>query len=117
MGANANGFSIWHKPVASLSGGAPATRLPRRQSRGWKSLAGFFGAWLVLGAVWEAGARLGVLNASILPPPSQFIPSDGETLWKRAKTRALHVSPEQGPGPFDASQFLVEGFRSANNFH
>jgi ABC-type nitrate/sulfonate/bicarbonate transport system permease component len=74
MGATANGFSIWRKPEASLPRDAPAARRPAGLLRRWKSVAGFVGAWLVLGAVWELGARLGVLNASILPPPSQFIP-------------------------------------------
>jgi NitT/TauT family transport system permease protein len=40
----------------------------------WRSLAGFLAAWAILGSAWELGAKTGILNASILPPPSQFIP-------------------------------------------
>ena len=37
-------------------------------------MGGLIAAWIVLGGAWEVGARLGVLNPAILPPPSQFIP-------------------------------------------
>jgi ABC-type nitrate/sulfonate/bicarbonate transport system permease component len=35
---------------------------------------GFLLAWAVLAAVWELGAATGLLNRSILPPPSEFVP-------------------------------------------
>ena len=45
----------------------------------WRPLAGLAAAWALLGGVWEVGARIGVLNPAILPPPSQFIPYLVET--------------------------------------
>jgi NitT/TauT family transport system permease protein len=46
----------------------------RRRGPGWSSPLGFLAGWLILGGVWEIGARVGFLNAAILPPPTQFIP-------------------------------------------
>jgi NitT/TauT family transport system permease protein len=40
----------------------------------WGTLLGFAGAWAILGGAWELGAATGVLNRSILPPPSEFVP-------------------------------------------
>ena len=65
----AGNLRIWREPATASAGGAAG---PRNQH--WKSLAGLVGAWLVLGVAWEAGSRIGLLNAAILPPPSQFIP-------------------------------------------
>ena len=67
-------LKIWRGPAPAANAGAPRRRAPH-----WRSLAGLVTAWLVLGTAWEAGARLGVLNPAILPPPSQFIPYLVET--------------------------------------
>ncbi len=68
MGLTSN-IRIWRGPAA-LSPEVAA----RRGLRHWRSFAGLVAAWIVLGTGWEAGARLGILNPAILPPPSQFIP-------------------------------------------
>ena len=65
----ASNLKIWRGPAPPSSEG-PA----RRRARRWRSLGGLIAAWILLGTVWETGARLGVLNPAILPPPSQFIP-------------------------------------------
>src|SRR5437868_10352428 len=65
----ASNLKIWRGPAPPSSGGETRRGLPR-----WKSLGGLVAAWIVLGGAWEIGARLGILNAAILPPPSQFIP-------------------------------------------
>ena len=65
----ASNLKIWRGPAPPSSEG-PA----RRRAWGWRSLGGLIAAWILLGTVWETGARLGVLNPAILPPPSQFIP-------------------------------------------
>jgi len=67
MGLSAN-LRIWRTPVVATS---VATA---RRRRGWRSIGGLVAAWLLLGGVWELGARIGVLNPAILPPPSQFLP-------------------------------------------
>jgi len=61
---------IWRAPVASPTRDGAAGR--RRFN--WRPVAGLAGAWVLLGTAWEAGARAGILNPAILPPPSQFIP-------------------------------------------
>ncbi|TMF92768.1 MAG: ABC transporter permease subunit [Chloroflexi bacterium] len=68
MGLRSN-LQIWRGPAALASDAAA-----RRGRSHWRSLAGVLVAWIVLGTVWEVGARIGILNAAILPPPSQFIP-------------------------------------------
>ena len=68
MGLTSN-IKLWRGPAS-----APKAVAPRRRVPSWRSIAGLAAAWLVLGTAWEAGARLGVLNPAILPPPSQFIP-------------------------------------------
>src|SRR2546426_429125 len=68
MGLTSN-IKLWRGPASAAKAGAPRRRVPS-----WRSIAGLAAAWLVLGTAWEAGARLGVLNPAILPPPSQFIP-------------------------------------------
>jgi len=65
----ASNIKLWRGPAPPSSGGAIRRRSPR-----WRSLGGLIAAWIVLGGAWEVGARLGVLNPAILPPPSQFIP-------------------------------------------
>jgi len=60
---------IWRGPAPPSSAGAS-----RRRRSDLRSVGGLVAAWLLLGTAWELGARLGVLNAAILPPPSQFIP-------------------------------------------
>jgi ABC-type nitrate/sulfonate/bicarbonate transport system permease component len=69
MGISAN-LKIWRTPVAATSVAAPGYR----RRRGWRSLGGLAAAWLILGGLWETGARIGILNPAILPPPSEFIP-------------------------------------------
>ncbi|MBW3593717.1 MAG: ABC transporter permease subunit [Actinobacteria bacterium] len=57
--------------------GSPAQRAIRslrRPRNGWTSAPGFLLAWIVLTGGWELGAASGVLNAAILPPPSDFVP-------------------------------------------
>jgi NitT/TauT family transport system permease protein len=61
-------------PVASADAARPALRRPARPRIRWRNLAGFAVAWAILGSAWELGAKTGMLNPSILPPPSQFIP-------------------------------------------
>src|SRR2546427_3183843 len=68
MGLTSN-IKLWRGPASAAKAGAPRRRVPS-----WRSIAGLAAAWLVLGTAWEAGARLGILNPAILPPPSQFIP-------------------------------------------
>ena len=68
MGLTSN-LRIWRGQAPASSAGAS-----RRRTASWRSFAGLVAAWLLLGTAWEAGARLGVLNPAILPPPSQFIP-------------------------------------------
>jgi NitT/TauT family transport system permease protein len=58
---------------ADVVAAAPAPR-PRRRRRRGRTLLGFAAAWALLGAAWELAAATGVLNAAILPPPSEFIP-------------------------------------------
>ena len=65
----ASNLKIWRGPAPPSSEG-PA----RRRAWGWRSLGGLIAAWILLGTLWETGARLGVLNPAIFPPPSQFIP-------------------------------------------
>ena len=65
----ASNLKIWRGPAPPSSEGRARGRV-----RPWKSFVGLVGAWIVLGTVWEAGARLGILDSAILPPPSQFIP-------------------------------------------
>jgi len=64
----ASNIKLWRGPAPPSPGGA-TRRVPR-----WRSFGGLIAAWIVLGGAWEIGARLGVLNPAILPPPSQFIP-------------------------------------------
>jgi NitT/TauT family transport system permease protein len=65
----ASNLKVWRGPAPpSVEGGSG------RRVRRWKSFGGLVAAWIVLGTVWEAGARQGVLDPAILPPPSQFIP-------------------------------------------
>ena len=66
MGLPSN-LQVWHAPAARIRLGSPRTF-------NWRPIAGLIGAWALLGTVWEAGARAGILNPAILPPPSQFIP-------------------------------------------
>lgn len=47
---------------------------PRRRRLDANAALGFVLAWGILAGVWELGAVTGVLNAAILPPPSEFIP-------------------------------------------
>lgn len=68
MGMSTN-LKIWRAPVAATSLVAAG-----RRRRTWRSIGGLAAAWLILGAAWEVGARAGLLNPAILPPPSQFIP-------------------------------------------
>ncbi len=70
MGIRSN-IRIWRAPVAFPAGDDAAGRRPYFN---WRSVAGLVGAWALLGTAWEAGARAGILNPAILPPPSQFIP-------------------------------------------
>ena len=65
---------LWSPPVARGS----ITRATRRPAP-WRSLGGLAAAWLLVGGAWELGARTGLLNPAILPPPSQFIPYIWET--------------------------------------
>ena len=67
MGLSAN-LRIWRTPVVAASAATA------RRRRGWRSIGGLVAAWLLLGGVWELGARIGFLNPAILPPPSQFLP-------------------------------------------
>jgi NitT/TauT family transport system permease protein len=69
MGLSSN-IRIWRAPAASPSRDAASGR----RFINWRSIAGLAGAWVLLATVWEAGARVGILNPAILPPPSQFIP-------------------------------------------
>jgi NitT/TauT family transport system permease protein len=73
MGISTN-LKIWRGPATLSSGGAAGAPARRR-----RSMLGLAAAWLVLGGAWEVGARLGILNPAILPPPSQFIPYLAET--------------------------------------
>lgn len=68
MGLSAN-LRIWRMPVVATSLAAAG-----RRRHGWRSFGGLAAAWLILGGAWEVGARIGILNPAILPPPSQFIP-------------------------------------------
>ena len=70
MGLPSN-IKLWREPAAPLplrEGAAGKRRF------NWRPLAGLAAAWALLGGVWEVGARIGILNPAILPPPSQFIP-------------------------------------------
>jgi NitT/TauT family transport system permease protein len=61
-------------PVAGRTAARSAPRRRGRRRIRWRYLGGFIIAWAILGAAWELGAKTGILNPSILPPPSQFIP-------------------------------------------
>jgi ABC-type nitrate/sulfonate/bicarbonate transport system permease component len=62
-------------PTAVAAAPRPVPSGPRRRrGPGWSSPLGFLTGWLILGGVWEIGARVGFLNPAILPPPTQFIP-------------------------------------------
>ena len=62
-------IKIWRGPAPPFSADAS-----RHRGLDLRSVGGLVAAWLLLGTAWELGARVGVLNAAILPPPSQFIP-------------------------------------------
>ena len=62
-------IKIWRGPAPPSSADAS-----RHRGLDLRSVGGLVAAWLLLGTAWELGARLDVLNAAILPPPSQFIP-------------------------------------------
>jgi NitT/TauT family transport system permease protein len=55
------------------TGKAPGLRRGARRRRAL-SIGGFIAAWAILAGAWEAGAATGVLDKSILPPPSSFVP-------------------------------------------
>jgi ABC-type nitrate/sulfonate/bicarbonate transport system permease component len=66
---------IVRPPTVAAAAPRPVPSAPgRRRGPGWSSPLGFLAAWLILGGVWEIGARVGFLNPAILPPPTQFIP-------------------------------------------
>ena len=74
---------LWSPAVAQGS----ITPAPRRRAP-WRSLGGLAAAWLIVGSAWELGARTGLLNPAILPPPSQFIPY----LWETSGSVGLGVN-------------------------
>jgi NitT/TauT family transport system permease protein len=65
---------IIRTPTARAASLRPLPAAPGRWRPGWSSPLGFLAGWLILGGGWEIGARIGFLNAAILPPPTQFIP-------------------------------------------
>ena len=58
--------------VAAPPAAAPAAGRRRRLRLG--TAWGFLVAWALLAGGWELAAATGVLNPSILPPPSEFVP-------------------------------------------
>jgi NitT/TauT family transport system permease protein len=61
-------------PAPAVAAALPPLRSRARGRSRARALAGFVGAWAILFGAWELGAKTGVLNPSILPPPSQFVP-------------------------------------------
>jgi NitT/TauT family transport system permease protein len=59
---------------AAVAAGPVAPRRARRRRPRLRSVLGLLGAWTILAGAWETGAATGVLNRSILPPPSEFVP-------------------------------------------
>jgi len=50
-------------------------------------------------------------------PQSQFLPPDGEDLWRKAKARAYDANADHGGGFFNTAELVGEGFRKALVFH
>ena len=61
--------------VGDFDGRPLAVVTHRSERRRLRSLLGFLLAWVILVGAWEIATRTGFLNSSILPPPSQFLPT------------------------------------------
>src|SRR5439155_69345 len=99
MGLRSN-LQIWRGPAALASDAAA-----RRGRSHWRSLAGVLVAWIVLGTVWEVGARMGITASMSLATvaalggvPGEYIKSarslgsKGWRLWLRV------ILPAAAPG-------------------